>query len=187
MTQTMIERIARAVWQHERDTNQHAELFRLSWYEPSIRAALEAMKEPTKAMLQRMPAYRPANHGSEVNAAKKWQFTSMIDAALQENQPMPSDTTNFDRIMEGLQEVVEIEAGLKDAATIQNTRTGYMCLIDFDHELESAAGGNLIYPSLEDLKANHPMWAECGVVKVTVTRTETVVPQDLSQCVPVKS
>ena len=56
--------------------------------------------------------------------------------------------------------------------------TGYMCSIDFECELGSASGGNKVYPSIEDLKDHHPMWKECGISKVFVTRTKVVVEPD---------
>ena len=61
----------------------------------------------------------------------------------------------------------------------KETRVGFMCMTDFDDELENAAGGNKVYPSLEDLKRNMSCWESCGVVEVTVTRGRVVVPQNL--------
>lgn len=61
----------------------------------------------------------------------------------------------------------------------QDTRVGFMCMTDFDDELEAAAGGNTVYPSLEDLKRNCTCWDSCGVVRVTVSREEVIVPQNL--------
>ena len=52
---------------------------------------------------------------------------------------------------------------------------GYMCAIDYDYELGRAAGGNTIYPSVEDLKKNHSMWEECGIVEVKVILVKNVV------------
>lgn len=52
---------------------------------------------------------------------------------------------------------------------------GYMCTIDYECELGYAAGGNTIYPSLDDLKKNHPMWEQCGVVEVKVIFVKNVV------------
>lgn len=56
---------------------------------------------------------------------------------------------------------------------------GYMCAIDWQHELGEAMGGNKIYPSIKDLKRNHTMWDECGIVKVKVELVEWVEKQDL--------
>jgi hypothetical protein len=39
--------------------------------------------------------------------------------------------------------------------------------------------GNVIYPSLEDLKENNPCWETCGVVKCKVTLEEWVLPQEI--------
>lgn len=56
----------------------------------------------------------------------------------------------------------------------------YMCMIDWQHELGEAAGGTLVYASLNDLKKHHTCWEECGVVKVKVVLEEdNVVPQNL--------
>lgn len=52
---------------------------------------------------------------------------------------------------------------------------GYMCTIDYECELGNAAGGNVVYPSIEDLKKNHHCWEQCGIVEVRVMLGETVV------------
>jgi hypothetical protein len=56
---------------------------------------------------------------------------------------------------------------------------GFMCAIDWQHELGEASGGNRIYPSLRDLKEYHPMWEECGVVEVEVSLVGWVAEQNL--------
>lgn len=58
-------------------------------------------------------------------------------------------------------------------------REGYMCMIDFDHELGEAMGGNKIYPSVADLKRNHKMWKECGIVEVSIQFVSEIAPQDI--------
>jgi len=53
----------------------------------------------------------------------------------------------------------------------KDTRTGFMCMTDFDHELGDAAGGNRVYPSVEDLQANKICCTDkhtCGIVEVEV-------------------
>lgn len=45
---------------------------------------------------------------------------------------------------------------------------GFMCKVDFDHELGAAADGVPVYPSLGSLKHQRPCVAECGVVRVRV-------------------
>lgn len=45
---------------------------------------------------------------------------------------------------------------------------GYMCLIDWECELGSAADGNRIFPSIKCLKAAHPCADDCGIVEVEV-------------------
>ena len=57
--------------------------------------------------------------------------------------------------------------------------TGYMCGIDFQHELGEAPGPSKIYTTIVEAKKAHTCWRECGIVKVTVTLEEWVVKQDL--------
>jgi hypothetical protein len=38
------------------------------------------------------------------------------------------------------------------------TTEGFMCATDFVYELGCACGGNVIYPSIEDLKENRECW-----------------------------
>lgn len=52
---------------------------------------------------------------------------------------------------------------------IRDAVVGYMCKIDFDHELGAALGGSKVYPSIEDLRSNHDCVDECGIVEVTVS------------------
>lgn len=52
--------------------------------------------------------------------------------------------------------------------------TGYMCEIDWRHELGEASGGNKVYGSLNDLKHHHTCWEECGVVEVEVRKVKVV-------------
>lgn len=58
--------------------------------------------------------------------------------------------------------------------TRSHNPVGYMCTIDFECELGRAKGGNVIYPSIEDLKANHDCWEECGIVEVEVALRWTI-------------
>lgn len=39
-------RVAKAIWQHEIDNNEHNEPFILSWYEEPARVAIRAYLEP---------------------------------------------------------------------------------------------------------------------------------------------
>ncbi len=57
---------------------------------------------------------------------------------------------------------------------------GYMCMIDFEHELGKAKGGNPVYPSIDDLKEDHTCWKSCGIVEVEVVYRKTIVDQDLN-------
>lgn len=56
---------------------------------------------------------------------------------------------------------------------------GYMCKVDFDHEVGEALGGNKIYPSLKDLRRHH---SEChfGSVKVKVSLEEVIREEDVT-------
>lgn len=45
---------------------------------------------------------------------------------------------------------------------------GYMCLIDFECEIGAASGGNKVYPSIEDCRANRGCTNSCGIVEVEV-------------------
>ena len=57
---------------------------------------------------------------------------------------------------------------------------GYMCMIDWDHELRGASDGARVYPSLDDLKADHECWRECGVVEVRVSLIRQVhAPEEI--------
>jgi hypothetical protein len=65
----------------------------------------------------------------------------------------------------------EAEAFDIDAESLRvNPRpvVGYMCKIDFDHELGENTRGNRVYPSVEDLLRHHAPGKECGIVKVEV-------------------
>jgi hypothetical protein len=59
------------------------------------------------------------------------------------------------------------------------TKTGYMCKIDYDHELGHACGGTSVYSSLEDLKEHHDCWEECGIVEVKITLKEVILETNL--------
>jgi hypothetical protein len=51
---------------------------------------------------------------------------------------------------------------------------GYMCKVDYECELGAAAGGNVVYPTVEDLKERRRCVDECGIVKVAVSLVEVV-------------
>ncbi len=57
---------------------------------------------------------------------------------------------------------------------------GYMCGVDWDHELGQALGGNVIYPSKADLIANKKCTDECGIVEVEVRLKKIIKKQDHS-------
>lgn len=53
---------------------------------------------------------------------------------------------------------------------------GYMCMIDWEHEIGASADGNRVFPSVEALKARHTCADECGIVEVEV-RIKRVVQE----------
>ena len=61
----------------------------------------------------------------------------------------------------------------------KQTRTGYMCAIDFAHELGEAPGGILVYRDKKDALAHCPCVTSCGLVKVTITEERRVIKGDL--------
>jgi hypothetical protein len=77
----MIERIAQAIFDKDPEglfTIHHAEVY--------ARAALEAMREPTKAMLDAADAAHPRGYGREtpLTTIIGTEWRAMIDAALKE-------------------------------------------------------------------------------------------------------
>lgn len=65
---------------------------------------------------------------------------------------------------------------------MENTVTGYMCGVDFQHELAHIGGP--IYASVEDLKAKRECVKQCGIVKVEIRLLEWKQPQDFCRDVP---
>lgn len=59
--------------------------------------------------------------------------------------------------------------------------TGYMDMVDWQHELGEAPGGARVYASIDDLKEHNTCWNGCGIVEVTVSLVRVVEPQDLSR------
>jgi len=52
--------------------------------------------------------------------------------------------------------------------------TGYMCLTDFECELGGATGGNIVHPSVEDLRKRRGCVDRCGIVEVEVRARRVV-------------
>lgn len=61
-----------------------------------------------------------------------------------------------------------------------NTRTGYMCAVDFRWELGEVPDSAPVYSSVEDLKRQRTCWKSCGIVKVEVKLLEWVEPENFS-------
>lgn len=51
---------------------------------------------------------------------------------------------------------------------VSQSRTGFMCLTDFQHELGEASGGISVYADEDDLKKHRNCWKGCGILKVEV-------------------
>jgi hypothetical protein len=56
-----------------------------------------------------------------------------------------------------------------------NYVVGYMCRVDYECELGAAAGGNVVFPSLEDAKQNLRCADACGIVEVEVRYRKTAM------------
>jgi len=57
----------------------------------------------------------------------------------------------------------------------EDFRIGYMDAVDFNFELGEAWGGNIIYPSVKNLKSSHKYVHLCGIVKVKVVLLKHVM------------
>ena len=55
---------------------------------------------------------------------------------------------------------------------------GYMCLVDLECELGAAKGGNIVYPSENDLRENRKCVDQCGIAKVRVIGVEVLQEAD---------
>ena len=58
--------------------------------------------------------------------------------------------------------------------TFPSDEVYYMCKTDFEFELGYAAGGNIVYSSVEDLKYCRPCVECCGIVAVKIEYAYTV-------------
>lgn len=47
-------------------------------------------------------------------------------------------------------------------------KIGYMCGVDFQHELGEALGDTPVYSSIEELKREKRCWKQCGIVEVKI-------------------
>ncbi len=60
------------------------------------------------------------------------------------------------------------------------TRTAYMCGVDFQLHLGEDSWPVKTYASVEELKAARRCWTQCGLVEVEVRVKSRVEPQDFS-------
>ncbi len=54
----------------------------------------------------------------------------------------------------------------------------YMCGVDWKYEIGAAAGGNTVYPSVEDLKEHAKFWKGCGIVELEITENKWIVKEN---------
>ena len=61
---------------------------------------------------------------------------------------------------------------------------GYMCLTDFEIELGAAKGGNVVYPSEQNLREECRCVGQCGIAKVLVIGVDVIQEPDMSFEIP---
>ena len=61
---------------------------------------------------------------------------------------------------------------------MSDKRYGYMCGVDFQHELGEVMDSTPIYASVESLKEQRKCWTTCGIVKVEIKLLTWEEPQD---------
>jgi hypothetical protein len=59
---------------------------------------------------------------------------------------------------------------------VNDVYTGFMCKVDFEHELYFAYGGNKVYPTVEELIEAKPCVDHCGIVQVKVELVKVLRP-----------
>lgn len=57
----------------------------------------------------------------------------------------------------------------------------YMDKVDWDYEVGGAAGGNKVYPSIDDLEICKPCVASCGMVEVELKLRRVIKESDFSE------
>ena len=62
---------------------------------------------------------------------------------------------------------------------MSETRTGYMCGVDFQHHLENDARPVKVYADEWTLRRMRPCVAECGIVEVEIKVVRWVQPQKI--------
>lgn len=86
----------------------------------------------------------------------------------------PAEIPARRKFMEQLRHVGLIIAPDQDARPV---RTGFMCKVDFDHELGNALGGNRVFADEADCEKDRECVDTCGMVEVEV-RLKRVVKED---------
>jgi len=55
---------------------------------------------------------------------------------------------------------------------------GYMCAVDYHHELGEALGGNVVFPNVSDLKRKYKCTDECGIVRVRISLDKVILKEN---------
>jgi hypothetical protein len=79
----------------------------------------------------------------------------------------------------------DIDEGLSDNGPMWGDQngvvTGYMDKVDWDYEIGGAAGGNKVFPSIDDLEYCKPCVQSCGIVEVQVKLKRIIKESDFSE------
>ena len=62
---------------------------------------------------------------------------------------------------------------------MKKSKYGYMCGVDYQHELGEVPDFSLIYSSVKDLKRQRECWKGCGIVKLKIDLVKWSEPQRL--------
>jgi ribosomal protein L34E len=57
---------------------------------------------------------------------------------------------------------------------------GYMCGVDYQHEVGEVMDSTPVYSSVEDLKRQRTCWKRCGICEIEIRAVKWVEPQDFS-------
>lgn len=70
----------------------------------------------------------------------------------------------------------------------RNSKTSFVCGVDFQHEIGEGPNDIKLYSSLEVLKKQRTCWRECGIVELDIKIKRWVEPQNIGvkKCVSSK-
>lgn len=68
---------------------------------------------------------------------------------------------------------------------VNESAKAYICGIAWQHELDPDVRGCVkIYPNIESLKDEHPMWMDCGIVEIELSEVRWVTEQNIETFPP---